>query len=143
MLPASPATDLCSVTGVFDPSTGDFTFETTDMVAYPPGDYIFEITGTSATKSDVATWTLTLVDPCPDTVLTFPSPNPLSDSEYILREPQLDIAWNQADLYSFTSDVDCGPQTVTFLNADGTALDTILFVDFQGAPSTAFQVLST
>lgn len=72
---------------MFDPQTGDFTFETNDIAAYPPGDYIFEITGTSATKSAVGTWTLTLVDPCPDTVLTFPNQNPIADSEYILRDP--------------------------------------------------------
>ena len=68
-------TDLCSQTdgtthGVFDPITGNYEFYSIDMANYLPGAYTFEITGTVGTKSTKATFVMTLVDPCPTTVLT-------------------------------------------------------------------------
>ena len=39
----SGSVDLCSF---FDQGTGNFSFTTNDMIAYPPDDYAIEITGT-------------------------------------------------------------------------------------------------
>jgi len=74
-------TDLCAKAdgathGVFDPITGNYEFYSIDMANYIPGTYTFEITGTVGTKSASATFEMTLVDPCPTTVLTIIDPDP-------------------------------------------------------------------
>ena len=77
-------TDLCSLSdvsthGVFDPITGNFEFYSIDMANYLPGAYTFEITGTVGTKSATATFVMTLIDPCPTTILTITNPDTFSD----------------------------------------------------------------
>jgi len=84
--------DLCALTdgdshGVFDPITGNYEFYSIDMAKYLPGQYTFEITGTVGDKSDTATFVMTLVDPCPTTVLSIIDPDPFEDQTYILRNP--------------------------------------------------------
>ena len=44
------------------------------MANYPPGAYIFTITGTVGAKSVTATFVMTLVDPCPTTALAINNP---------------------------------------------------------------------
>ena len=82
--------DLCALTdgdshGVFDPITGNYEFYSIDMATYIPGSYTFEITGTVGNKSASATFVMTLVDPCPTTVLTIN--DPFEDKTYNLRDP--------------------------------------------------------
>ena len=92
-------TDLCAIAdgtthGVFDPITGNYEFYSIDMANYQPGQYTFEITGTVGTKSASATFTMTLVDPCPTTVLSIIEPDPFTDKTYPLRSPQVDQIWD-------------------------------------------------
>lgn len=82
---ASP--DLCKVTysctmvdseanlckdGSFNKATGDWTFDKTDPVKYPPGVYTFKITGSLGSMGvNVAEVTFEILfdDPCPDATL--------------------------------------------------------------------------
>ena len=58
-----PRTDMCSQ-GTFDPTTGSYTFSTTDQVAYPYGVYSFDITGSMFGATGIASFDVELVDPC-------------------------------------------------------------------------------
>ena len=84
ILAGAPRTDICSITsgatvGTFEPASGNFQFESTDMANFPPGVYQFEITGTVGTKSDKITVTVEFVDPCSSAVLTI-DPSTLSST---------------------------------------------------------------
>mgnify|MGYP000911651394 FL=1 len=128
--------DLCDKSdgdthGVFDPITGNYEFYSIDMANYLPGSYTFEITGTVGTKSATATFVMTLVDPCPTTLLTINQPDPFEDQTYILRATQIDQLWNIDNLITKVTLVDCGGLTVEFFNDDSgaTDLDTEIFLD--------------
>ena len=86
---SGPRTDLCSVSpGTFTSSTGDYSFASYDVPNYPEGAYVFQITGTTGTNSDVTdstTFTLTMTNPCPTASLTL-SPTPFTDETYTLRD---------------------------------------------------------
>ena len=87
-----PRTDICEIVdgdtvATFDPATGDYTFTSIDMANYPAGDYTFTITGTVGAKSVSETFVMTLVDPCPTTVLTINNPADFVDGDYVLRDP--------------------------------------------------------
>ena len=60
------------------------------MWAYPPGDYVFEITGSVGSKSDTVEFVMTLVDPCPGIELKIVDPDPFRNVTYLLGDPQLD-----------------------------------------------------
>ena len=67
--------DLCSVDdgttqGTFSTSSGQFTFQSTDLASYPAGTYRFRVTGTVGNKSDAVEFDMVLVDPCPNVSLT-------------------------------------------------------------------------
>jgi len=67
---AGPRLDICTVNdgstqATSDPSSGDYSFESTDMANYPPGTYEIKVTGTVGTQSDSITFVMELVDPCP------------------------------------------------------------------------------
>lgn len=88
---SGPLNTLCSLSdgstvASFDVLSGDYFLETIDIDNYPPGDYVFEIKGTVGSKSDFASWTLTIVDPCPDAVF-FLQANPFGNVTYYLRDP--------------------------------------------------------
>ena len=77
-------TDLCSfndgsTSGSFDSVTGDFHFNSIDTVNFLPGTYTFKIIGTEGSLSAFETFTVTLVDPCPTSTLTFINPSPFVD----------------------------------------------------------------
>ena len=55
------------------------------MANYPAGAYTFTITGTVGAKSVTETFVMTLVDPCPSTILTINQPDPFVDTNYVLR----------------------------------------------------------
>ena len=89
---AGSRTDICEIVdgdsvATFDPATGDYTFTSFDMANYPAGDYTFTITGTVGAKSVTETFVMTLVDPCPTTVLTINNPADFVDGDYVLRDP--------------------------------------------------------
>ena len=58
--------DLCSLANVsyFDEKWGDWYFDSTDEIEWPPGTYSFRITGTVADQSDFYDLDLTLVSSC-------------------------------------------------------------------------------
>ena len=70
----SPRTDICDITydgdivvSQFDPATGNYFFQATDVDNYPPGFYTFEITArvsTAPTVTAVSTFELELRDAC-------------------------------------------------------------------------------
>ena len=89
---AGSRTDICEIVdgntvATFDPATGDYTFTSFDMANYPAGGYTFTITGTVGAKSVSETFVMTLVDPCPTTVLTINNPADFVDGDYVLRDP--------------------------------------------------------
>ena len=73
-------TDLCSIddgstTAIFDSTTGNYQFSSTDMANYLPGTYVYKITGTIGSTSAYNSFSMTLVNPCPDSTLSLlPSP---------------------------------------------------------------------
>ena len=84
-----PRSDICQITdnetiSTFDTASGDYYFISQDMINYPPGDYIFEITGrvgakVAGAKTVTATFTMTIVDPCLTTALTINKPKSFFD----------------------------------------------------------------
>lgn len=40
------------------------------------------------------------------------------DDTYVLKDPVQTQSWEKADLYSLSTDIDCGPITVLFFNND-------------------------
>ena len=68
--------DLCNTynpgvtAGTFDALTGSYTFQTIDIVSHPPGIYTFEVTGKVGNKSASITFTVEMIDPCPDAVIS-------------------------------------------------------------------------
>ena len=85
--------DLCDIIdtgteGDFTPRTGSYTFKSIDKVNYPPGDYVFRITGKSGLNSYFVDITMTLIDPCPTTKLTLLQ-SPFIDQTYYVRDPVL------------------------------------------------------
>ena len=87
-----PRLDICDVNEVltqaaFDPVTGRYTFQSTDMASYPAGIYTLQITGTVDLESASQIIEVELVDPCPTAALTL-LPTPFVDESYTLRDPQ-------------------------------------------------------
>ena len=80
--------------GTFDQVTGNYVIQTYDMAAYPPGTYVFTITGTIDDKSDSAVWIATFIDPCPAAVITINKPPSFVDAEYILGDPEFSYSWS-------------------------------------------------
>ena len=83
------------------------------------GVYVFEVTGTTGTYSDVTTsitFTLNLINPCPISSLTLKA-NPFpAQSEYVLRDTMLELPWiNEENLVSnLDTMADCGDLKATF-----------------------------
>ena len=67
----------------FDEVTGYYNFYSTDKMMFPPGDYVFEVTGTVGDISDSAQFTLTLSDPCEAGLIQL-KPSPFEDRTYVL-----------------------------------------------------------
>ena len=71
---SGPRTDICNkidgtTAATFNSSTGDYTFESIDDLSslnYPPGSYVFQLTGNVGTVSRSATWTMTTKYTCPN-----------------------------------------------------------------------------
>ena len=100
------------------------------MINYLPGEYVFEITGTVGSKSASATFTMTLLDPCPTTTITSLKPDPFQDQTYVLRDPQIDQFYNIDNLITKDTVADCGPITVSFFDdVSKGPVDSELFLD--------------
>ena len=116
--------DLCDLIdgnsmSSFDTTTGHYEFKTTDIANYPPGDYVFRITGTSGLNSNFVDITMTLLDPCATDPLTLLE-NPFVDATYILRDPQMMQNWDLSTMVSKESAAECGPFEIIFFNDDAT-----------------------
>ena len=88
------------------------------MANYKPGDYTFEITGTVGTKSTSSTFIMTLVNPCPTTVLMINEPIQFMDQTYTLRDAKIEQIWDIDSLITKETLVDCGEISVEFFNED-------------------------
>ena len=112
--------DLCSLANVsyFDEKWGDWYFDSTDEIEWPPGTYSFRITGTVADQSDFYDLDLTLVSSC--RVALFTVTSTFQDAIYQLGDPSISQTWIDADLFTVeTNDASiCGPVQVDFYNAD-------------------------
>lgn len=84
------AADLCSA-GTFDTVDGSFSFSTNDKTTYPPGEYTFTVTGSVGSASDSVTITVTIEDPCIDTLITLTED--FADLSYTLRDAADGIDW--------------------------------------------------
>ena len=94
--------DLCQISngstvGAFESSTGHYDFKSTDIENFKPGSYTFEITGTIGDLSDSATFTMTLVDPCPTTILSI-NDDVFSDINYLLRDESSYQEWTLSQI---------------------------------------------
>ena len=86
--------DICTgVEATFDSQIGDYQFQTTDMVEYPPGTYSLLITGTVGSRSDSFIMTVKFVDPCPSTLLTLITSPIIDDYTYTLRDLDYAQTW--------------------------------------------------
>ena len=145
-------TDLCSIsegstTGTFDPQTGNYQFSSTDMKNFLPGTYVFKIEGTienmHGSQSVYAEFSLTLVNPCPESTLSL-LPSPFADTEVWRREDST-LGWTIADMVTSSTTLDCGLISVEFFNDNEqkSELDSSMFFDDRsGSPSNQFTVLS-
>jgi hypothetical protein len=124
--------------------TGAYTFKSTDVANFKPGSYTFEITGTVGTKSDISTFTVSLVDPCPTASLTLQE-GIFADMEYFLRDSSSSETFTTSSMLSSSTPADCGPITVEFYNDNlsKSALDAELFnIDASSEPQS-LSVLET
>ena len=69
-------------------ATARYTFSTTDMVSYPIGVYVMQITAISGMNSASYQITLNFVDPCLTVDLGI-QPSPFSDLTYVLSYPDM------------------------------------------------------
>lgn len=141
-----PRLDLCdiidgSTQGSFNTATGDYFFQSTDVFAFEPGTYEFRITGTVGIQSDTATFSLILVDRCPESTFFLKS-NPFSNETYYLRDQQIEKIWTVDDLAEIVMPYNCGAITTEFFYEDTSPFDTSIFNDLRTGPNS-FQVLYT
>ena len=113
-----------------------------NIVDYPPGTYTMRVTGTSGAKSDSFTIDLVLVNPCFTVDLGIQT-NPFPDSVYVLRDPEIALAWQAVDLIQPATTVDCGSISVEFFNDDiaKSALAVPFKDDRATTPDNFFRVL--
>lgn len=148
--------DLCTIDQtvpsvtktVFDPATGDFTFETDDvtMADVTPGDYVFDITATVGTTVSTVQFTLTIADPCIDQItLSIPGVH-FVDTSYLLGATETMQAWDKMiDLVNTDEWVNCGNILIEFFYDDGvpTPVDPLIFDDVRTASGGEFTFLQT
>jgi hypothetical protein len=150
--------DLCGFTnnagslsssGSFDPNNGDFTFQSNDIVSFPPGEYKFEITVSVGTQETVVEYVMNLISPCADATLTY-----VSDEFngvafiYVLNEAQeIEPQFNPSTWFTSSADpVYCGAPVVEFYKANprGTLpIDSIFSADQSGAEPFDFKAGSS
>ena len=86
--------------------------------------------------STSATFTVTLVDPCPTTLLTINNPVPFVTGECVLRDNQIERVWDIDALVSRATLVDCGPLTVEFFDENtGATPAAAVFDDIRTTPN--------
>ena len=140
--------DLCyhedgDTVAKFDVETGNYMFQTTNRDKYPPGRYVFTITGTSGGMSDSAKFVMNLVDhPCAYAKIDLKEQH-FPDVKYVLGDSKVKLPWRAEDLVAspLVNDI-CGPVKIEFINQDGTPIDELLFRDRRGR-NPNFQILQT
>ena len=115
----------------FDPATGSFTFQTTDIDKYPPGDYEITIRGTTGSGTQIAdetVVTLTLVDPCPTAELVNVEPPKFEDIEYLIGRPAIPVDFLLSEVVQLDIPHNCGEIKFEMHNGlDASELDADLF----------------
>lgn len=120
--------DLCQ-DGSFDTSSGEWSFETSDKVAYPPGVYTMQLTGSIEENSSVQTsinFQVKLVDPCVSAQVSMLFA-PFEDQVMFYFDDQ--ITFYYEILAEQDTSFDCGAYAIDFADADGQPLDPSLFSD--------------
>ena len=84
------------------------------MATYPPGSYIFTLTGKIGDQTTYATFNLMFQNPCVFTTVTIIKPSTFGDGEYILRDPSFGYAWDLTTIATIDTQVDCGSFDVAF-----------------------------
>ena len=89
------------------------------MPDFPEGEYVFEITGSTGTYSNITesiTFTLNLINPCPISYLQLnDSPFPVT-STYVLRDKIFELDWVSTTnlAYNQFTSARCGEISVFF-----------------------------
>jgi hypothetical protein len=139
---SGPTTDVsldgCSVdftngnyhtTVVFSTEDGSLTFETDDFLTFPVGVYTFSITITIGTVTETVTNTVTLHPGCENADLTIVG-QPAMTFYHTLGTPMQEIfTYNINSLVHSTSSTNCGVPVIEFMNADGTAYSSTIFLE--------------
>ena len=77
----------------FDTESGTYIFQSTNRDKYPPGEYIFNIYGTSGGMTAVTKIVMTLADhPCSRVKIELRD-NPFEDVNYVLGDKNVIIPW--------------------------------------------------
>jgi hypothetical protein len=116
-------TDLCLINeaetvATFDAVHGHYSFKSSDMESFSPGEFLFKITGTAEDKSASSTFTVTFVDPCPTATLSLVDPSPFTD-QTVYRMQDNTQSWSFASVVTSSTAINCGPMELVFTNDDG------------------------
>ena len=119
----------------FDSETGSILFDTADISFYQPGDYRITIkasVGLQITTSTNIQLTLTLINPCLSAEIvnrTFR----FEDVTFSLEDDPLFIYYDESELATFSTRVNCGEITIEFFSDenDELELNPALFSTFQ------------
>ena len=138
---SGPRLDICpgftdgTTVATFSSANGDYTFNSYDIVNYPAGDYVIEVTATVGPNSDSTTFTLQLSDPCPGLAPVI-QPSPFVDAVSVLGDVEASQSYDVSTMAAPAGLIDCGPFDVRFYLDDGlkTSLDPGLFEQRAGAP---------
>lgn len=121
----------------FSEENGSFSWASSDMSSFPPGEYKFRITGTVGSSSHSVEFTLKLESPC-ETASLMIMMNPFEmSSTYVLRDMATSVMLDAGMAGMTTSPVSCGMPTLKVISASGSSiLDSIFKVDGFGGMFT-------
>lgn len=122
-----------SCEATFDKLTGDYQFNCHDATTFPPGEYEFCVTPSIGTVKVDVTFSVTLIDDCPETVYPTILNNPFSEGPYYyeLRGDSLILPYDLSVISTVLPG--CGTPQITFVTASGSELDPIFTVDLENS----------
>lgn len=99
------------------PSNEVMFFKSFDMAKFRPGQYELTVRGTIGIQNTLDSEVIlafTLVDPCPDALVSNLNRSPFDDVIYYLGSEQSQQVVQRSQIYQLTTQVDCGPVIVNF-----------------------------
>lgn len=113
----------------FNPTSGQYNFVTNDNVNYPAGNYLLFISATVGSKIQTVSLMLTIQDACSQQTITIVEPNAFTTGPFYYELGASQPTQISYDINSLVvpSIYDCGNLILTFLNADDSALDAVVF----------------